>query len=803
MNGVKLVNKCPLNELSARTLSLNFITDTEENDLTESYNLSRTFFTRILGIVHFFYFLSIFNNILPLIGTKGLYPVSEVLSMISNELHTTHDFLKYLKKMPLLFIILPSNDFFLAYIPLVGIFTSFILILAGLANWIVMTIIFFLLHTCVYCMNTFNFNSSHMLILEVTFLAIFLHQPNGFKNNSGKWNTPWAVRWGFKLFVYKVLLGSGIGQIKTSKSWSELSAMHNLLNSITAPTSFSWFIGHIASNPTSDRTLTIWVLAIECIFSIFVITPIRGCRLLGFFITMVYSLFFYSLGGNPHLYLLLFASSLFLLDDKALSWIFCIDTDDNTDTAEIKSNDEYNISLSLSDAPQFFWKLFHNTPKVNELMITIPIIGFKVSYNDFIRKMVNVLGSKIIYIKQLVLIILMIVLLVTAKIHWAIYLIIPIMLFIHVLTDLANFFFAYITTFTVFFITALWLFVHLMIKHGTWEGVMIFVTFILLINSLGKSCDWHITVKKVFFEITFALFLTIGFSYFICNLTLKHTNFNKELLSYGLYNSIAAYPNVYKYRYEAIIIGSSDYKITKDSVWKEYDWKSKPGYIDNSPSHIISYERPLDDWIKVNHDDFKRLLVQSKEYKRAERLAVKWGVDKEFKNIVPLLVIPLLYKLSIGDEKIASLFANNPFPNGAKHLKVLIYAYHMSFESHNVNNRTNYTQKELDDMMDYAKKHNYDPKPGKYANYGNSWIRQPLLVFAEFDLEETNTGTTHPHEKHLKKRRAANIPLVPFSHPVYHSPSIRKHTDYSDTVDRSDDLEDSIDNTIVDDDIVS
>jgi len=135
---------------------------------TSAYWLTRFAVLRALGFVYWIAFLSLANQLLPLIGSHGLLPAVDVLTFDPGHPTRWAAFLDY----PTLFW-LRCTDAFLVTSCWVGVALS-VAVLLGYANAILMTALWFLYLSFVQIGQTwFGFGWEYQL-LETGFLAIFL-----------------------------------------------------------------------------------------------------------------------------------------------------------------------------------------------------------------------------------------------------------------------------------------------------------------------------------------------------------------------------------------------------------------------------------------------------------------------------------------------------------------------------------------------------------------------------------------------------------------------------------------------------
>lgn len=111
-------------------------------------------------------------------------------------------------------------------------------------------------------------------------------------------------------------------------------------------------------------------------------------------------------------------------------------------------------------------------------------------------------------------------------------------------------------------------------------------------NSLGEVI---FGAKNLKYATSFLLLLVIGLSVKpTLNLLSSRQLMNSSFDNFHLVNTYGAFGTVGQKRPEIIIEGTSDYRITEKTQWKEYIFKSKPGPLDRISRWISPYHYRLD-----------------------------------------------------------------------------------------------------------------------------------------------------------------------------------------------------------------
>ncbi|MEO6795294.1 MAG: lipase maturation factor family protein [Mycobacterium sp.] len=133
------------------------------------------------------------------------------------------------------------------------------------------------------------------------------------------------------------------------------------------------------------------------------------------------------------------------------------------------------------------------------------------------------------------------------------------------------------------------------------------------------------------------------------NLVSRRQRMNISFNPFHLVNSYGAFGTVGRARREVIIEGTVEVDLTEQTVWREYEFKGKPGAVDRRPGQWAPYHLRLD-WLMW----FAAL---------SPRYAQPWREA-------------LLERLLRNDRDTLRLLRRNPFPDGPPHfVRALLYEY--------------------------------------------------------------------------------------------------------------------------------
>src|SRR5437870_6265677 len=185
-----------------------------------SYWLTRFMILRLLGMVYFVAFLSLANQIVPLIGKNGLLPAELYLHQLEKYLGSRLD---AFFQLPSLFWINVS-DSFLVMMTWLGVGLS-LLVLLGFANAILMAVLWGLYLSFVHIGQDWYSYGWEIQLLETGFLAIFLC-PLLDGRPFPRWPAPTPVVWCLRWLVFRIMLGAGLIKLRGDPCWRNLACLY-------------------------------------------------------------------------------------------------------------------------------------------------------------------------------------------------------------------------------------------------------------------------------------------------------------------------------------------------------------------------------------------------------------------------------------------------------------------------------------------------------------------------------------------------------------------------------------------------
>jgi len=184
-----------------------------------SYWLTRFLILRLLGLVYFVAFLSLANQVLPLIGKNGLLPAELYLRQVERYFGSR---VNGVLQFPSLFWVNVSDSFLVA-MALVGVSLS-LLVLLGFANAILLGLLWILYLSFLPVGQDWYSYGWEIQLLETGFLAIFLCPMLDWRPFPRR-PPPTPVIWLFRWLIFRIMLGAGLIKIRGDSCWRDLTCL--------------------------------------------------------------------------------------------------------------------------------------------------------------------------------------------------------------------------------------------------------------------------------------------------------------------------------------------------------------------------------------------------------------------------------------------------------------------------------------------------------------------------------------------------------------------------------------------------
>jgi hypothetical protein len=127
---------------------------------------------------------------------------------------------------------------------------------------------------------------------------------------------------------------------------------------------------------------------------------------------------------------------------------------------------------------------------------------------------------------------------------------------------------------------------------------------------------------------------------------------NSSFNTFHLVGTYGAFGSITRPRYEVIVEGTDEAVLLPSTLWREYQFKGKPGALDYRPPQIAPYHLRLD-WLM-----WFAAMSDYQDY--------PWFVN-------------FVAKLLEGDPEVLGLLRQNPFPqHPPRHVRAMLYEYHFT-----------------------------------------------------------------------------------------------------------------------------
>lgn len=248
------------------------------------YRLTVFVFLRLLGSIYFVAFLSLSNQLRPLIGADGLYPARLYLERMRGDEGTFAASVQ----LPTIFW-LDCSDGFMQAAAYVGVALA-ALVLVGFANVPLLASLWFLYMSFVHIGQLFYGYGWEILLLETGFLALFavpLLDPRPLQQPLPIAPVIWLLRW----LLFRVMFGAGLIKIRGDDCWRDLTCMMFHYETQPLPNPLSWYMHHFPAVVHSAEVLFNHFVELVVPWFLFVrrLCPIAGLFLVAFQILLISS----------------------------------------------------------------------------------------------------------------------------------------------------------------------------------------------------------------------------------------------------------------------------------------------------------------------------------------------------------------------------------------------------------------------------------------------------------------------------------------------------------------------------------
>jgi hypothetical protein len=250
------------------------------------YRLTVFLFLRLLGFIYFIAFLSLSQQLRPLIGADGLYPARLYLEQLRGGVGDTWNaFLA----LPSLFWI-DSSDAFMQVAAYAGVGLAGV-VLCGMANVPLLAALWFLYMSFVHIGQLFYGYGWEILLLETGFLALFIVpvvDPRPFAASAPPATVVmWLMRW----LLFRVMFGAGLIKLRGDECWRDLTCMMFHYETQPLPNPLSWYMHHFPAGVHRAEVVFNHFVELVVPWFLFVrwLAPVAGLFLVAFQVLLILS----------------------------------------------------------------------------------------------------------------------------------------------------------------------------------------------------------------------------------------------------------------------------------------------------------------------------------------------------------------------------------------------------------------------------------------------------------------------------------------------------------------------------------
>jgi hypothetical protein len=274
-----------------------------------SYLFTRWLFLRLLGIIYFIAFISLWTQVTGLIGSQGILPAYLFLQEVKKQIGLSGYWF-----FPTL-AWLNGSDAFLRFLCLGGAIFSIFIILGILTVPALVLCWMFYLSLVTVGQDFLSFQWD-ILLLETGFLAIFFAPLQILPDFSRESPPPLIVLWLLRWLLFRLMFSSGVVKLASGDpTWRNLTALQYHYETQPLPTPTAWYMHQL---PAWFQKISVMVMFIIELIVPFLIFASRRLRLIGAGLLAFLQVCILMTGNYAFFNLLTLTLCLLLLDDTFL-----------------------------------------------------------------------------------------------------------------------------------------------------------------------------------------------------------------------------------------------------------------------------------------------------------------------------------------------------------------------------------------------------------------------------------------------------------------------------------------------------
>ncbi|XP_067100366.1 lipase maturation factor 1 [Osmerus mordax] len=287
---------------------------------TGTYWLTRIVLLRSIGFIYFIAFTVAYNQNKQLIGQRGLMPAKDYLNSVKRYVGGKIGMaaLAYTPSI-LWFMDWSAMDANLDGIALVGMVLSGFVLVTGMANMVIMVVLWVLYHSLVSVGQLWYSFGWESQLLETGFLGVFLCPLWSLSQVSPRHPPSIISIWTFRWLIVRIMLGAGLIKMRGDRCWRDLTCMDYHYETQPVPNPMSYYLHH--SPWWFHRFETLCNHAIELVAPFLTFLGRRMCMVNGT-LQILFQVVIIVSGNLSFLNWLTIVPSLACFDDASLAFLF-------------------------------------------------------------------------------------------------------------------------------------------------------------------------------------------------------------------------------------------------------------------------------------------------------------------------------------------------------------------------------------------------------------------------------------------------------------------------------------------------
>lgn len=222
---------------------MNKVSKNNDVDLTASHLMVGRLILRGLGVVHLGAFISLWTQVMGLIGSDGIAPANYFMDRVTRALENNGDFSRW--DVPTLFHLVNVSDITIHWTCFAGVIFAVLLII-GYVPRISLAMLGFLYLSVYTVASPFLSYQWDILLLETSVIGVILAPNCRHLSTLREWPSNRLGIWLFRILLFKLILSSGLVKLNSGDpTWQDLSALDFHYWTQPIPHPWSWTIHHL------------------------------------------------------------------------------------------------------------------------------------------------------------------------------------------------------------------------------------------------------------------------------------------------------------------------------------------------------------------------------------------------------------------------------------------------------------------------------------------------------------------------------------------------------------------------------